>query len=69
MTKKYCMKRKEDFIVGETAEDYCVDCQYFDSGECWAADLPVEYVENEPIHIVRPTAEILQFPKRGKLNE
>ena len=45
--------------------DYCVDCEYFDNGDCFAADLPTKYV-GDIIHIVKPTAKILKFEKREK---
>lgn len=46
-------------------EDYCVDCEYFDTGDCFAADLPTKYV-GDIIYIVKPTAKILKFEKERK---
>lgn len=59
--KLFCKKRNIRFIVGDTPEDFCVDCKFFDNGECWVSELPVKYVENEPIQIIRPSAKILDF--------
>ena len=63
MVEKFCMKRNENFIVGKTSEDYCVDCKYFDNGDCWASNLPIKYTENEPVYIERKSTKILNFPK------
>lgn len=66
MKKLYCKKRNEILPIGKNMpEDYCVDCEYFDNGDCFAADLPTKYVE-DIIHIVKPTAKILKFEKREK---
>lgn len=45
MKKPYCKKRNEILPIGKNMpEDYCVDCEYFDNGDCFAADLPTKYV-------------------------
>lgn len=45
MKKPYCKKRNEILPIGKNMpEDYCVDCEYFDAGDCFAADLPTKYV-------------------------
>lgn len=59
-------KRNEILPIGKNMpEDYCVDCEYFDAGDCFAADLSTKYV-GDIIHIVKPTAKILKFEKREK---
>lgn len=64
--KPYCKKRNEILPIGKNMpKDYCVDCEYFDNGDCFAADLPTKYV-GDIIHIVKPTAKILKFEKREK---
>lgn len=66
MKKPYCKKRNEILPIGKNMpEDYCVDCEYFDNGDCFAADLPTKYV-GDIIHIVKPTAKILKFEKERK---
>lgn len=38
MKKPYCKKRNEILPIGKNMpEDYCVDCEYFDTGDCFAA--------------------------------
>ena len=40
MKKPYCKKRNEILPIGKNMpEDYCVDCEYFNTGDCFAADL------------------------------
>lgn len=64
--KPYCKKRNEILPIGKNMpEDYCVDCEYFDAGDCFAADLPTKYV-GDIIHIVKPTAKILKFEKKER---
>lgn len=57
----FCKKRNIAFIIGDTPEDFCIDCKFFDDHECWVSELPVKYIEGEPVHIVRPTAKIINF--------
>lgn len=43
--KPYCKKRNEILPISKNMpEDYCVDCEYFDNGDCFAADLPTKCV-------------------------
>lgn len=63
MSIKYCKKRKENFEVGKTPEDYCVDCSFYDNDDCWACDLQVKYIEDEPVYLVKETAKIIPFKK------
>lgn len=68
----YCLKRDKKFAIKDMPKDYCVDCEFFDDGSCWVADLPTKYVEDSPVYLTRPSAKIIQFPSKtnkGKKDE
>lgn len=68
MNSCFCLKCNKNFVTADIAEDFCVDCDFFDSGECWVADLPVKYVDDEPIYLIQSKEDEARLKWKGNKN-